>query len=859
MLCYVPNHSKHSKTTKVIKLRWIASIWRQNDTKMLSYVPNHSKHSKTTKVIKLRWIGSIWRQNDKKCWVTSQTIPNTAKLQKWSNYDELHRFDVKTNKNVELRPKPFETQQNYKSDQITMNCIDLTSKRTKMLSYVANHSKQRKTYKSNQITMNCIDLMSKRYVELRPKPFKTTQNYKSDQITMNCIDLTSKRSKMLSYVPNHSKQRKTTKVIKLRWIASIWRQNDQKCWVTSQTIPNTQNYKSDQITMNCIDLTSKRSKMLSYVPNHSNNAKLQKWSNYDELHRFDVKTIKMLSYVPNHSKHSKTTKVIKLQWIASIWRQNDQKCWVTSETIPNTRKTTKVIKLRWIASIWRQNDTKMLSYVPNHSKQRKPTKRKSTMNWSIWCQKHQTTQNYKSDQITMKCMDLTSKRTKMLSYVPNHSKQRKTTKVIKLRWIASIWRQNEQKCWVTSQTIPNNSKTTKVIKLRWIASIWRQNDKKCWVTSQTIQNNSNYKSNQITMNCIDLMSKTSNNAKLQKWSNYDEVHGFDVKTNKNVELRPKPFKTKVIKSTNCIDLMSKRWKCWVTSQTIQTTQNYKSDQITMNCIDLTSKRSKMLSYVPNHSKQRKSTKVIKVQWIASIWCQNDKNVELQTKHSKTTKVIKLRWIASIWRQNDQKCWVTSQTIQNKQTYKSIKLRWIASIWCQKHQTTQNYKSDQITMKLHGFDVKTNKNVELRPKPFKTTQTYKSIKLQWIASIWCQKHQTTQNYKSDQITMKCMDLTSKRTKMLSYVPNHSKQRKTTKVIKLQWIASIWCQNDKKCWVTSQTIPNTAKLQKWSNYDELHRFDVKTIKNVELRPKPFKTQQNYKSDQITMNCIDLTSKR
>ena len=165
------------------------------------------------------------------------------------------------------------------------------------------------------------------------------------------------------------------------------------------------------------------------------------------------------------------------------------------------------------------------------------------------------------------------------------------------------------------------------------------------------------------------------------------MHRFDVKTIKNVELRPKPF---------------------------QTQSNYKSDQITMNCIDLTSKRSKMFSYVPNHSKQLKPTKV--------------------------------------------------------------------------------------------------------------------FKLQWIASNWCQKHQTTQNYKSDQITMKCMDLTSKRTKMLSYVANHSKQRKSKKVIKIQWIASIWCQNDKKCWVTSQTIPNTVKLQKWSNYDELHRFDVKTIKNV-----------------------------
>ena len=63
--------------------------------------------------------------------------------------------------------------------------------------------------------------------ELRPKTFKTTQKYESDLNTMTCIDLMSKRSK----------QRKTTKVIKLRWI--------------------------------CIDLTSKRSKMLSYVAKHS--------------------------------------------------------------------------------------------------------------------------------------------------------------------------------------------------------------------------------------------------------------------------------------------------------------------------------------------------------------------------------------------------------------------------------------------------------------------------------------------------------------------------------------------------------------------------------------------------------------
>ena len=124
-------------------------------------------------------------------------------------------------------------------------------------------------------------------------------------------------------------------------------------------------------------------------------------------------------------------------------------------------------------------------------------------------------------------------------------------------------------------------------------------------------------------------------------------------------------------------------------------------------------------------------------------------------------------------------------------------------------------------------------------------------------------------------MDCIDLTSKQSKMLRYVAKHSKLRKTTKVIKLQWIASIWCQKDQ----------TNAKLQKWSNYNELHRFDVKTIKTFELRRKTtkwsnysalhrfhvktienvdvhrktFKTTENYESHQITMNCIDLMSER
>ena len=596
MLSYVPNHSKHSQTTKVIKWRWIASIWRQNDQKCLvtsQTIQNNSnlqkysnynelhrfdvkniKQRKTTKVIKLRWSAWIWRQNEQKCWVTSQTIQNNSNLQKYSNYNELHRFDVKnikqrkTTKVIKLRRSAWIWRQNEQKCWVTSETIQNNANLQKLSKYNELHRFDVKTIKN---------------VELRPKPFQTQSNYKSDQITMNCIDLTSKRSKMFSYVPNHSKQLKPTKVFKLQWTASIWCQKHQ----------TTQNYKSDQITMKCMDLTSKRTKMLSYVA--------------------------------NHSKQLKPSKVFKLQWIASIW-----------------------------------------------------------------CQKHQTTQNYKSDQITTKCMDLTSKRTKMFCYVGNHWKQRKSKKVIKYNELHRF-----------------DVKTIKNVELR----------PKPFKTTQT------YKSIQITMNCIDLMSKTSNNAKLQKWSNYDEVHGFDVKMNKNVELRRKPFKT-----TQTYKSIKLQWTASIWCQKHQTTQNYKSDQITTKCMDLTSKRTKMLSYVGNHSKQRKST-----------------------------KVIKLRWIASIWRQNDQKCWVTSQTIQNNSNL----------------QKYSNYNE------LHRFDVK-----------------------------------------------------------------NIKQRKTTKVIKLRWSAWIWRQSEQKCFVTSETIENNANLQKLSKYNELHRFDVKTIKNVELRPKPFQTQQTTK---------------
>ena len=157
----------------------------------------------------------------------------------------------------------------------------------------------------------------------------------------------------------------------------------------------------------------------------------------------------------------------------------------------------------------------------------------------------------------------------------------------------------------------------------------------------------------------------------------------------------------------------------------------------------------------------------------------------------------------------------------------IKIQWLAWIWWRNDQNNAKLGKWSNYNELHRYDVKKIENVELRRKTFKTTQYYES----------------------DQIIMNCIDLTSKRSIMLSYVAKHSQQHKATKLIKLQLIASIGWQNDH----------NNAKLRKLSNYDELHRFDDKTIKNVELRRKTFTTTQSYKTDQITINCIDWMSKR
>ena len=208
----------------------------------------------------------------------------------------LHRFDVKTIYNVEVCRKTFKTTQNCKSNHITMNCIDLTSKRSKILSYVANHSKPL-NYKSDQNTMTFTDLMSNtskqhktiKIIKLHElhrfdvKTIKTTQNYRSDQ---------------------------------------IGRQNEQKCWVTSKTFKTTLNYKSDQNTMTCIDLMSKRSKQRK-----TPNAIKWRWIWID----LTSKQSKILSYVANHSK--------------PLNYKSDQNTMTFTDLMSNTQNNTKLQKL----------------------------------------------------------------------------------------------------------------------------------------------------------------------------------------------------------------------------------------------------------------------------------------------------------------------------------------------------------------------------------------------------------------------------------------------------------------------------------------------------------------------------------
>ena len=157
-------------------------------------------------------------------------------------------------------------------------------------------------------------------------------------------------------------------MIKIQWLASIWRQNDQNVELRRKTFKTKVNYKSDQNPMTCIDLTSKRSKCWVTSQNIQNKGKLQKCSKSNDLHRFDVKTIKMLSYVAKHSKQSKLQSDQNPMTCIDLTSKRS-KCWVTSQNIQNKGKLQKWSKSNDLHR-FDVKTIKMLSYVAKHSKQR---------------------------------------------------------------------------------------------------------------------------------------------------------------------------------------------------------------------------------------------------------------------------------------------------------------------------------------------------------------------------------------------------------------------------------------------------------------------------------------------------------
>ena len=136
------------------------------------------------------------------------------------------------------------------------------------------------------------------------------------------------------------------------------------------------------------------------------------------------------------------------------------------------------------------------------------------------------------------------------------------------------------------------------------------------------------------------------------------------------------------------------------------------------------------------------------------------------------------------------------------------------------------------------------------KYWKQCKTTKLIKVKRIASIWCQNDKNNSKLQTRSNYYQFASIWRKNNqKHWGTVAKHSKQRKTTKLIKLQWIDSIGCQNDQ----------NNSKLQTRSNYDQFASIWRQNDKKVQWRRKIFKTMQNYITDQITMNCFYLMSKR
>ena len=606
------------------------------DVKMIKTTQNNQSDQMTMNCMHLT---SNWQ----KCRVLSQNIQNNAKLQKWSKYNDFASIWCQNDQNNAKLPK----RSNY--DELHEFDVELA----KMSSFVTKHSKQRKTPKVIKVQWLCIDLMSK-----------------------------------------WSKQRKTTKAIKLRWIAWIWRRIGKNVEFCHKTFKTTQNSKSDQNTMTWIDLMSNWQKCRVLSQNIQNNAKLQKWSKYNDLNRFDVELAKMSSFVTKHSKQRKTTKSIKLRWIAWIWRRigkNVEFCHKTFKTTQNSKSDQSTMTLH-------RFDVKTFK----------------------------TTRNSKSDQNTMTWIDLMS---------------------------------NWQKCRVLSQNIQNNAKLQKWSKYNDFASIWCQNDQ--------------------------------NNAKLPNRSNYDELHAFDVEL------------------------------------------------------------AKMSSFVKKHSKQRKTPKVIKIQWLESIWCRIGKNVEFCHKTFKTTQNSKsdqntMTWIDLM--SNWQKCRVLSQNIQNNAKTKSDQNTMTLHRFDVKMiKTTQNYQIDQITMNCMDLTSNWQKCRVLSQNIQNNAKLQKWSKYNDFASIWCQNDQNNAKLPNWSNYDELHGFDVELAKMSSFVTKHSKHRKTPKVIKVQWLCIDLMSNWQKCRVLSQNIQNNAKTKSDQNTMTLHRFDVKMIK----------TTQNYQIDQMTMNCMDLTS--
>ena len=159
----------------------------------------------------------------------------------------------------------------------------------------------------------------------------------------------------------------------------------------------------------------------------------------------------------------------------------------------------------------------------------------------------------------------------------------------------------------------------------------------------------------------------------------------------------------------------------------------------MNCIDWMSKRSK----------QRKTTKVIKLQWLASIGCQNDQN---NAKLQNRSNYIDLH---RLYGQNDQnkaklQKWSKSNDLHRFQNnVKTIKKCWV---------TSQNIQNNAKLQNQSNYN-----ELQLRQNDSKQRKTTKVIKLQWLASIGCQNDQNNLKLQNDQITMTCIDYTSKRSK------------------------------------------------------------------------------------------------